>query len=286
MKCFLCQKSSFEEKYVLPTKRILKCKNDGLHLAQQTKKEKIYGNSYFSNSPNALSQSYYRSKLETLKLATRKRFPKILDIGCGWGDFLEVLQEEKIPYLGIDINKEAVHICKKKRLNCKLSSIQQLNNAAMKQFDAITMFQVIEHLKNPFPVLQSAKKLLKKNAVLFITTPNNDSPLRKLFGAKWSVYNESSHHVFYNKYTLQKLLRLAGFKKARVKIDSMRFLSSNYILQRFFSMYFHWKLEIGNRKFSFPIPTDPLGDIQSTAYTEDVYPSYADLQSKGLSKQS
>lgn len=293
----------------MPTKRILKCKNDGLHLAQQTKKEKIYGNSYFSNSPNASSQSYYQSKLETLKLATRKRFPKILDIGCGWGDFLEVLEKEKMPYLGIDINKEAIDICQKKGLNCQQIDIKTLEKEVKVKkpvwkigqevskekntnfltsksnwhrnlnpnslFDAITMFQVIEHLKDPFSVLKATKKLLKKNGVLLITTPNNDSPLRKIFGAKWSVYNEPSHHVFYNKKTLQIVLEKTGYKNIQVKNDSLRFLSLRYILSRLNTIYpssiFNFLSSNLQRLTSnIPVPTDPLGDIESTAYIKDV----------------
>ncbi|OGK22185.1 hypothetical protein A2866_03445 [Candidatus Roizmanbacteria bacterium RIFCSPHIGHO2_01_FULL_39_8] len=279
MRCFLCNKSNFEEKYHLPGKKILCCKNDGVFLAQETKKEQSYGSSYFSNSPNLSSQSYYFSKLATLRLVTRKEFPTILDVGCGWGDFLEVLEKEKNPYLGIDINKEAIDICQKKELNCQQIDIKTLEKEVSKEkntnfltskpnwyrnpnpntlFDAITLFQVIEHLKNPIPVLQSAKKLLKKDGVLLITTPNNNSPLRRLLGAKWSVYNEPSHYVFYDKNTLHKVLGSAGFKKIQVRTDPSRFLSLRYILSR---------LNIRGKNIlhltsHVPVPTDPFGDLE------------------------
>ncbi|OGK42484.1 hypothetical protein A2954_01425 [Candidatus Roizmanbacteria bacterium RIFCSPLOWO2_01_FULL_37_12] len=304
MQCFLCKKSGFEKVYTLKTKNILCCKNDGLILGETTAYNKIniYGTEYFSNEPNRFNQNYFKTKLLTLKHLTLNKKPQVLDIGCGWGDFEEVLEAEKIPYLGIDVNKEAIEICKKKGLNCEHLTIDQLlnykkqdtrykqlsnnNNQKSKkfeelkfgnwnffgklvswnlEFDCITLFQVIEHLKNPIPLLQAAKKLLKKNGLILITTPNNDSPLRKLMGSRWSVYNEPSHYVFYNQKTLEKTLQLAGFKKIHIKIDQPRFLSSNYILNRFKQMYFP-TFNFSFLTFNLPIPTDPFGDLEASAF--------------------
>lgn len=260
MNCYLCNKNNFEKKYALKHKNIIRCKNDGLFIAQKTGEDNTYGKEYFSNSPNLNNQSYFLKKLKAIKLITKLSKPYILDIGCGWGDFEEVLEQEKIPYLGIDVNKEAIEICKKKGLNCRLQKLNQWNNETIKQFDVITLFQVIEHLQNPLPLLQSAKKLLKPNGIILITTPNNDTPLRKLLGGRWSVYSEPSHFVFYNKKNLQKTLKLAGFGKIQVKADKMRFLSLRYILTRLgFS-----RSNILNLTSNIPIMSDPFGDLEAT----------------------
>src|SRR3990167_3234476 len=283
MKCFLCKKSDLSNVYSLKNKTILRCKNDKLFLGATTANNKInvYGKEYFIYSPHLSNSSYFSKKLETIQLLTSNHKPHILDIGCGWGDFEEVLEQENIPYLGIDINKEAIKICRKKGLNCFNISLNELilsgvasdeaireadlrsegkslteeksherQNLTKMQFDAITMFQLIEHVKNPLSLLQSAQKLLKPGGVILITTPNNDTPLRKILGSRWSVYNEPSHYVFYNRNTLTKTFHLAGFNNIQVKLDQMRFLSSNYILKRLFQMYFNWKLNIGDWKFA------------------------------------
>lgn len=308
MKCFLCHKNNFDVAYSLQTKKILRCKNDGLNLACATVHHRIniYQKDYFDNPPHPANSNhkYFLKKLQTIKLLTYKLQPYILDIGCGWGDFEEVLEKEKIPYLGIDVNKEAIEICRKKGLNCIQTKIQQFlvgdengrnlasptSNVAGKfnlprndehlregnfrqnlpklRFDAITMFQVIEHLKNPLPLLQTAKKLLKPNGVILITTPNNDSPLCKLFGSRWSVYNEPSHFAFYNKSTLKQTLKKAGFNTINVRVDSLRFLSSRYILNRLIRMSSCspfttiYKLLT---TINLPIPTDPFGDLEAIA---------------------
>src|SRR3989344_3834555 len=126
MLCLICKKNNFEKIYSLKTKNILHCKNDGLIVAEKTKEDNTYGKEYFSNEPNKFNQSYFLNKLTSIKRLIKVDKPKILDIGCGWGNFEEVLEAEKIPYLGIDINKEAIKICRKKGLNCKLSTIEEL----------------------------------------------------------------------------------------------------------------------------------------------------------------
>lgn len=310
MRCFLCKKNNFKLVYKLKTKNILCCKNDGLVLAKAHKSEKLYGKSYFDNPPfsNFLNRFYFLNKLATIKLATSNQKPKILDVGCGWGDFEEVLEKEKIPYLGIDVNKEAIEICRKKGLNCHQLSLEKLLNSNHQltrnkqnsnykysnskkfdplkignwnlfgklvnwnlEFDCITLFQVIEHVKNPLPLLISAKKLLKKNGIILITTPNHDSPLRKIFGPNWSIYHESSHFVFYNKKTLKQTLELAGFKNTQIKLDQMRFLSLKYILNRLTQVYpssiFHLLASnFHHLKSNIPLPTDPFGDLEATAF--------------------
>src|SRR3990167_6241205 len=178
MKCFLCKKSDLSNVYSLKNKTILRCKNDKLFLGATTANNKInvYGKEYFIYSPHLSNSSYFSKKLETIQLLTSNHKPHILDIGCGWGDFEEVLEQENIPYLGIDINKEAIKICRKKGLNCKLSTIEELikgsNDSGVvaplrgtppqndvilvsegrarpeskNKFDCISLFQVIEHI--------------------------------------------------------------------------------------------------------------------------------------------
>ncbi len=267
MVCFLCKKSYFEIIYSLKNKDIIRCKNDYLFFSKNYKNERLYGKNYYENLPDlALNNNYYLKKFEKIKKLTGENKPKILDVGCGWGNFLRVLNKQKIPYLGIDINSEAIKICKTKGFNCSKATIEELANRNRLSFSAITMFQVIEHLKNPVPILLSAKKLLKKNGVILITTPNNNSPLRKIFQSKWSVYNESSHFVFYNKDNLTKTLRSSDFKKVVVRIDFWRYFSLSYILYRFGNI-FQIKIPhliISNSK-KIILPTDPWGDLEAIA---------------------
>jgi len=265
MNCFICKKNNFETVYELPTKRIIRCLNDSLFFTEETKRpaKKLYGKQYYENSPYSnflnLNEKYFLRKLNKIKEQTKETDPTILDVGCGWGDFLKLLKKQRINYLGIDQSDDAIHICRSNKLKAAKLTLQDLIKQK-KFFSAITFFQVIEHLKNPVLFLNNVKKLLKKNGIILLATPNNDSPLRKIFGSKWSVYNEDSHFVFYNKQTLTKTLALVGFKNIKVRIDSLRFFSLKYIINKIV------KLRITDYGlFRLPIPTDFLGDLEAVA---------------------
>ncbi|MBI2641661.1 hypothetical protein HYW87_03650, partial [Candidatus Roizmanbacteria bacterium] len=102
MHCFLCRKNKFKSMYLLGTKIIQRCENDGLFLAHAISRPKLYGKDYFESNPHPaqMNERYFLEKLRTIKSLTKKSKPRILDVGCGWGEFEEVLEKENVPYLG------------------------------------------------------------------------------------------------------------------------------------------------------------------------------------------
>lgn len=265
--CYLCnKKSSFI--YQLDNRLIYQCFNDDLFFSVDKKNTCfVYDQDYYDSSPYTqlpiLRNIYFQNKIKKILALSPKIKAKILDVGCGWGNFLQILNKNHLEYLGIDISQKAVAICNKKGLNCLKTDLINLSKNGRQKYSLITFFQVIEHLKNPLEYLRAAKKLLKKNGILLITTPNNNSPLRTLFGPKWSVYNTPSHYFFYSKKSLGRLLKMAGFNKFEVKIDQPRYFSLNYILQRILKKRFSV-----SKIFDLPIPTDPWGDLEAIAVNQ------------------
>lgn len=218
---------------------------------------------YFRLSPHPafFNRFYFRSRLKKIKKLTGADPSPILDVGCGWGDFLQVVKDNRFPYLGIDVSEEAIKICLSKKLNCRAIDIASLESKQQGKYSAITLFQVIEHLKNPLPVLKSAFKLLKKGGLILLTTPNNNAWSRKIFGARWSVHHTPAHFVFYNQTNLKKLLGQAGFSNIKVGLDRVRFLSLTYLVWRLFNLEFP-DFPI----LKIPIPTEPAADLEAVAF--------------------
>lgn len=267
LNCPFCQKNNFSTVYLLKNKKILRCKNDGLFLAEEITGNKtvLYNKKYYDINPHPAliktNRQYFLEKIKTIRQLTGKQNPKILDIGCGWGDFLTVVKQSGLGYLGVDESNAAIEICRSKGLNCK--------KHPSGRFSAITCFQVIEHIKNPLSFLKNCRKMLKKNGVILITTPNNDSPERKKAGSNWSVYNTDSHFVFYNKKNLAGLLIKAGFKNVKVETDEPRYLSFGYLLSRFNELSLNNFFGLLNpffKIFSFPIKTNINSDIVAIAF--------------------
>lgn len=265
MSCFLCGRNNFVTKYTLSQGVIRVCKTCGIFIKIETDQTatKLYNDDYYFDYPYFksfdLTKKYFQSKIERIKKLTGKISPYILDVGSGWGDFLEVVKGESLPYLGIDLSPIAIAKCQEKKLNVKKQTLEELF-FQKKQFDAIVSFQTLEHVKNPVFFLKSAYKLLGPKGIILLTTPNNDSPLRFLTRGKWSVYNIESHFVFFTKKTLRLALEKADFTNISIRIDPPRFFSLGYILNR---------LRILDTRYSildtFPIMTDPFGDLEAIA---------------------
>jgi O-antigen chain-terminating methyltransferase len=102
----------------------------------------------------------------------------LLDIGCGRGEWLQILRDSNIPATGIDTNAASVQECSAQGLNVShADAITYLSNATEKSLGAITLFQVLEHL--PFAtmvhLLRLALRALVPGGVLIAEVPNSET---------------------------------------------------------------------------------------------------------------
>ena len=99
----------------------------------------------------------------------------VLDLGCGRGEWLEILREAGIPAIGVDGNHGFVASCRERGLDARLGDIVDfLRETPSQSLGAVTMFQVAEHL--PLVVLESVlaecHRVLAPNGVLLVEIPN------------------------------------------------------------------------------------------------------------------
>lgn len=121
----------------------------------------------------------------TFYLKYFKKSRSVLDIGCGRGEFLEILKMNGVDATGIDINKQKVGYCKKKNLKVVHASFEKyLSDQPDNTFDGIFASQVIEHLS--FDELTTLFRLcfkkLQQDGILVVETVNPHCfPAFKLF---------------------------------------------------------------------------------------------------------
>lgn len=100
---------------------------------------------------------------------------QVLDIGCGRGEFLELMRESGIPACGIDLSPESVDLCRRKNLEAEVADLfAYLDGLADASLDGVFCAQVVEHLaphRLPEMIRLVAGKL-RRGAVLVIETPN------------------------------------------------------------------------------------------------------------------
>jgi len=135
-----------------------------------------------------------------------------LDIGCGRGEFLKLLKENKNEAIGIDINEIEVKTLKQQNFNVEhIDMIKYLQNT-LTTFSSISALQVIEHID--YDVLKSfislAYKKLEKNGIIFLETIN---PHNKV--AFNSFYMDETHKRPLPPEMVAFLLQYIGFKDVK-----------------------------------------------------------------------
>lgn len=135
----------------------------------------------------------------------------ILDIGCGTGIMLEYLKEFGT-IQGLDFSEEAVNYSALRlgdRVSIKLGNLSDNLPFENKNFDLITLLDVIEHLDNDTDTLKKAWHLLKEGGILICTVP--------AYQFLWSGHDVLNHHK--RRYTLKELeekISASGFSIKKV----------------------------------------------------------------------
>jgi O-antigen chain-terminating methyltransferase len=113
------------------------------------------------------TQSFYRPYFEGKQ--------NVLDLGCGRGEFLELLRDLGAPGHGIDLSDESIAICRHKGLEAERADLfDYLENLPEASLDGIFCSQVVEHIApDRLPeMIKLAASRLQRNGVIAIETPN------------------------------------------------------------------------------------------------------------------
>lgn len=144
----------------------------------------------------------------------------IVDIGCGTGGFGEFITHNGYGYFGFDASLAQVTFAKERGLNVEnantCNDYMSRNIIAADKIGIVTMWDVLEHVRNPQAFLAEVKSLMNEQTCLFISVPNGGAYgwkrlIGKLFNRKVS-YDPWEHVFYYNVKSLEFLLNQSGFK--------------------------------------------------------------------------
>lgn len=136
---------------------------------------------------------------------------KLLDIGCGVGDFLQQIESKGWQCTGIEPSEDAAKIAKK-RIQATIYKPEEIDTLIDETYDVITMWHVLEHVDDLRTEVEHLFRLLKKGGRLVIALPNYKSYDATYYQDKWAAYDVPRHLNHFDKQTIVNIFNTKGLK--------------------------------------------------------------------------
>lgn len=157
----------------------------------------------------------FRAALRTIQRA----FPaggSVLDLGCASGGFLEALAGRWERY-GLDLSELMVRrAAARGGIIVRRADVFSVKFDA-RSFDVVTAFDLLEHLPRPLQFLSEVRRILKPGGMLLVGTGDAGALGARLAGSRWTYFAIPEHISFFARRSLERALRLAGFRRSKFK---------------------------------------------------------------------
>jgi SAM-dependent methyltransferase len=221
---------------VLPEGPLLRCGACGQLISQIAEADYLHSMQAFDdaafNLPDAraaqrrLRHSIRRlGRIRALLVGRLDRRPRIVDVGCSRGDFVAAATGAGFDAEGVEPAPQIAAAARAagRRVHTGLLEEQRFADA---QFDAVSLFEVIEHLRTPLFLLQECRRILRPGGILLISTGNAGSWTARVMRARWDYFQtqkDAGHISFFNPDSIRLLANRAGFEAAEVATSRVRF---------------------------------------------------------------
>ena len=179
---------------------------------QQTK---LLNKSFTLEDLQRRSEADTQRRIETLTNNFKSR-QSLLDIGTGYGFFLDAAQNNGFETTGLEISRDRLKIAQKVTDAAIWTFKIDGPNKTGKKFDIVTLFHVLEHIKNPIKLCNDLKTYLKKKGVLIIEVPNANDYLLQIKKPYRNFYWQIAHISYFTPKTVTQVLRRAGYRKIKI----------------------------------------------------------------------
>ncbi len=150
---------------------------------------------------------------------------RLLDVGCSRGQFIAAAAGLGFNAEGVEPAPQIAAAARAAGLKVHTGLLEEQQFAAS-SFDTVTLFEVIEHLKDPRPLLAECRRILKPGGLLVLSTGNTASWTAAAMGARWDYFHiakDGGHISFYNPASVTRLATNCGFEAVRIETARVKF---------------------------------------------------------------
>jgi len=274
MRCNLCKvpvPSGQPPKWRKDGYEVLSCRSCGLLFRSELPSAddllSIYASDYFAHRGDGDASGYadYLSDAREHRLTARKRVGqlvdaigpgRLLDVGSAAGFFMAEARSQGWEPSGIDISPE-MSSWGREQLGLDIANgVFQTADYPAASFDAVTMWDYIEHSIDPAADFAKASQVLRPQGVLVLSTGDAASLVARISGRRWHLLTPRHHNFFFTVDTLRRYLQLHNFEMMSVTHPSAHY-SIRYMAHKMGTM----APRSGTvRKFADWIADRPLGE--------------------------
>ena len=217
-KCLICSSEELIQLAGYEKAFLVNCRNCGFVFSERIPSIEELDNHYKNYGSNfycsELTIKRYNEILD--KMEPFRKTGRLLDVGCGIGFFLDEAKKRGWEVYGTEYSERLIGLLREKGITIHEG---QLNSENYEDgfFDLVTSFEVIEHINNPINELNHISKMLRKGGLVYLTTPNFNSLLRRKLKIQYNVIKYPEHLSYYTPKTIIRLFNSNGFKKWKVE---------------------------------------------------------------------
>ena len=202
-----------------------KCPNCGLFFVAPQPEDatlsRLYRSRYYepqselSCDEDSKTRRYWAERADRLDRAADVE--RVLDVGCGRGEFLRAAMDRGWQPWGFEMDVQALRrLPEAIRTRCLVGDMERAPFEG-RSFDAITLFDVIEHVRQPVEFLIRSRRYLRPSGTVMVTTPNAGVLKAKIKGRFWKYFEfERYLHLYhFTPRTMELAFGQAGFQVSR-----------------------------------------------------------------------
>jgi 2-polyprenyl-3-methyl-5-hydroxy-6-metoxy-1,4-benzoquinol methylase len=160
----------------------------------------------------SILQKNFRARMQVLKRFLGKDHKSLLEIGSAYGFFLEVAKPAFERVLGIDITEDGCHYASQTLGMPVVQDDFLAHDFGNERFDVMTMWDTIEHLREPNLYLEKLATMMPTGGLLTFTTGDIDGWNARLRKEHWRMIHPPTHVHYFSRRTLAQMLERYGFE--------------------------------------------------------------------------